>query len=574
MYWTKKQLREQISVVKEQKEPTIVLKNATYLHGPLKRWIQGNIWIYKDRIVYVGEKLPSEMKQTEIVDLSNHYVVPGYVEPHAHPFQLYNPQTLAHYASQSGTTILVNDNLHFFLSLPNEKALPFIEQFRKLPTSMYWWSRFDSQTELRNEEEVFQTNRVKEWMNHPDVIQGGELTAWPKVLHSNDMILHWMQEMKENRKPIEGHLPGASEKTITMMELLGVTSDHEAMTGEEAFMRAKLGLMTTLRYSSIRPDAKKLLKELQMFELTSYESFMYTTDGSTPAFLQQGMIDLMIQMALDEKIDPVEAYNMASYYPARHFRFDDIFGVIAPGRLAHLNILSSIDCPTPESILAKGVWVKRNHRDTYPSISIDWSQMDADVQLDFDITMEDLHFSMPFGMEMINSVITKPYQYSIDVSVEKLNKDHDESFLVLIDRFGKWRVNTLLKGFARHVGGLCSTYSTTGDILLIGKNKRDMLTAFQRVKEMKGGICLIQDGEACAEIELPLDGQMSYEPVEALVKKHTNFVRTLQKLGYTFEDPIYTLLFLSSTHLPYIRITPTGMYDVMKKTVLFPSIMR
>jgi adenine deaminase len=34
------------------------------------------------------------------------------------------------------------------------------------------------------------------------------------------------------------------------------------------------------------------------------------------------------------------------------------------------------------------------------------------------------------------------------------------------------------------------------------------------------------------------------------------------------------LSFFSATHLPYIRITPRGIFDVMKKTVLFPTIMR
>lgn len=574
VYWTKKQLREQVSVVKGQLEPTMVLQHATYLHGPLKRWMRGNIWIYGDRIVYVGEKMPDHMNQTEVVDVTNYFIVPGYVEPHAHPFQLYNPQSLAHYASQGGTTTLVNDNMPFFLLLPNEKALSFIENFRQLPTSVYWWSRFDAQTELRNDEQYFQTTRIKEWMNHPDVIQGGELTAWPKVLHSNDMMLHWMQEMKSLRKPIDGHLPGASEKTLTMMELLGVTSDHEAMTGKEAYMRATLGLMTTLRYSSIRPDAQIVLKELQAYDLTSYESFMYTTDGSMPLFLKEGMIDAMIAMALQENIKPIEAYNMASLYPARHFRLDDMLGIIAPGRLAHLNILSSIQNPIPDSVIAKGVWVKRNGEDTFPSINIDWKGMENGVELDFDVTMDDLHFSMPFGIKMINSVITKPYQYAIDVSTDALSKDHDENFLVLLDRHGKWRVNTILKGFATDVGGLCSTYSTTGDILLIGKSKKDMVKAFQRVKEMKGGICLIREGEVCAEIELPLGGGMSFESVPHLITKHESFVQAIRELGYPFEDPIYTLLFLSSTHLPYIRITPVGMYDVMKQTILFPSLMR
>ncbi|KAE9715564.1 adenosine deaminase, partial [Escherichia coli] len=54
--------------------------------------------------------------------------------------------------------------------------------------------------------------------------------------------------------------------------------------------------------------------------------------------------------------------------------------------------------------------------------------------------------------------------------------------------------------------------------------------------------------------------------------------QTLRELlierGYPFDCPIDTLVFFQSTHLPYIRVTPRGIFDVMKKTVLFPSIMR
>ena len=46
----------------------------------------------------------------------------------------------------------------------------------------------------------------------------------------------------------------------------------------------------------------------------------------------------------------------------------------------------------------------------------------------------------------------------------------DESLLMLIDKNGKWRVNAILKGFATNVKGFASSYSNTGDIILIGKN--------------------------------------------------------------------------------------------------------
>ena len=42
----------------------------------------------------------------EIIDCTDFLLVPGYMEPHAHPFQLYNPLSLAAYASQFGTTTI------------------------------------------------------------------------------------------------------------------------------------------------------------------------------------------------------------------------------------------------------------------------------------------------------------------------------------------------------------------------------------------------------------------------------------------------------------------------------------
>src|SRR5690625_5164159 len=95
LYWTKKQLREQLAVVRGEKSPTKVLKNITYLNVVQKKWMHGHIWIADNRIVYVGKELPKRTKNTETVNCEGHIGVPGYIEPHVHPFQLYNPLTFA-----------------------------------------------------------------------------------------------------------------------------------------------------------------------------------------------------------------------------------------------------------------------------------------------------------------------------------------------------------------------------------------------------------------------------------------------------------------------------------------------
>ncbi len=181
---------------------------------------------------------------------------------------------------------------------------------------------------------------------------------------------------------------------------------------------------------------------------------------------------------------------------------------------------------------------------------------------------------MPVGLEMVNSVIMKLYQVEHDTSVPILPAGCDESFLMLLDREGKWRLNTVLKNFATQVGGLVSSYSISGDILMIGKSKRDMQVAFERMKTFGGGIVLVEDGEVIAEVPLTLMGQTSDLPIEDLIVQETALREALFARGYAFEDPVYTLLFLASTHLPYVRITPQGIYEVLRKKVLFPAILR
>ncbi|WP_018923592.1 adenine deaminase C-terminal domain-containing protein [Salsuginibacillus kocurii] len=573
--WTKINMRAQLEVVRGQKSPTKLLKNATFLSSGRGDWNKGNIWIYGDRIVYVGQDWPERTEETEIIDCQDKVVVPGYIEPHVHPFQLYNPHSFSVYASQLGTTTLINDNLFFLLNLEKKKALSLVESLDKGPASMYWWARLDPQTEMEDEDLIFSTSAMKAWLEHPLVLQAGELSAWPKVMTGDDALLHWMQETKGLNKRIEGHLPGSSSFTLTQMALLGVTADHEAMSGEEVLSRLDAGYMTALRYSSIRPDLPKILRELHEKGIQDYRRFMLTMDGSTPMFHEQGVLDHLIELAIQEGVPPFAAYEMASYNVARYYGIDDVTGMIAPGRIAHLNILKDERSPRPEGVLAKGEWVYKDEEKIYHEPAFSWKEMGVEpLTIDFELNEEDFSFSMPMGLELINSVIIKPYQIISEVDGEQMPLGQDESFFIMVDKHGKWSINTIIKGFDTHLSGFAASFSNTGDVVMIGKNRADMKAAFARLKERQGGLFMYENGEAIFEMDLPLFGIMSNEPMEEVIAKHTELVKTLQLKGYAHDDPIYSLLFFASTHLPYVRVTQNGIYDVHKKTVLFPSIMR
>ncbi|QMT18317.1 adenine deaminase [Planococcus maritimus] len=571
--WRNTEIRKQLKIVSKELSPDLVLTNATYLHGIFKKWMNGNIWIDGDRIVYAGQDMPKIDETTEVVDVSGKWIVPGYIEPHVHPYQLYNPQQFADYAAQGGTTGFISDNLPLFLALENEKAFTFLDRMAELPFTFYWWTRFDSQTELVGEDQKFTSKAVGEWLERPDVILGGELTGWPKLLAGDDQMLYWIQKAKISLKKIEGHFPGASEKTLARMKLLGADGDHEAMTVDEVETRLLHGYGVTLRHSSIRPDLPELLAGIVERELNVFDKLMMTTDGSTPVFHKDGVMDMCIQIALDAGVPAIDAYMMASYNVARYYNLTSLHGLIATGRYADLNILDAIDNPVPSGVISKGVWLKRDGEKVRSLDEVDWSVL-PELDLEFELTDDDFQFSMPFGVEMVNDVITKPYSVSVDTNVERLSKEHSESFLMLLDKNGKWRVNTLIKGFATEVDGFASSYTNTGDIVLIGKSRQDMWQAFEEMKRLKGGIVLVEDGETICQLPLPIGGIMSDLPMESLMEQESKLKDALKARGYEHGDAVYTLLFLMATHLPYVRITQKGIYDVMNKTILFPAFMR
>lgn len=574
--WRNRELREHLEVLDGKRSPTMVLYNATYLHGVFRQWLTGNIWIYQDRIVYVGEREPEYInEQCERVNCENVLLVPGYIEPHVHPFQLYNPLSFAQYASKFGTTVLINDNLPLILKLNKKKAFSLIEDLTSIPSTLYWWARYDSQSEIIDEERIFSNALVKNWINHELVVQGGEMTGWPRLLHGDDLNLLWIQETKRLNKKVEGHFPGASEKTLAKLKLLGADADHEAITAEEVKRRLLQGYMVTLRYSSIRPDLPNILEDLKNMGISAYDHFMFTTDGSPPSFYKHGVIDRLIKISMEKGVPAIDAYLMATYNPAKYYQLDHLHGLIATGRVANINFLHDLANPTPMSVLAKGKWVKKDGEPVANQTEIQLKDYGFEpLNLDWELTEKDLQFSMPFGIQMENSVITKPYSITVDADRDQLDYPEDECFFMSVDVNGSTRINTLLKGFSKNLGGLVSTFTYTGDILLIGKNKQDMLKAFNRMKEIGGGLVIVDNGEITYELPLPYSGLSSDLSFEQLMDKEMEFANILKERGYPFDDPIYSLLFFTSTHLPYIRMTPKGVYDVMQKKVLFPSIMR
>ncbi len=124
--------------------------------------------------------------------------------------------------------------------------------------------------------------------------------------------------------------------------------------------------------------------------------------------------------------------------------------------------------------------MKRDGVNKNESVQIDWSKFKVTpLLLDWSIEKEDMIFPHKMGIQLLNNVITKTYTTEIDLNRDELSLDHDECFLMMIARDGVWRVNTVVKGFAKELEwSLLALILVPATSFLLGRIKKRCLQLF------------------------------------------------------------------------------------------------
>ncbi|WP_134699693.1 adenine deaminase C-terminal domain-containing protein [Ammoniphilus sp. YIM 78166] len=531
-----------------------------------------DIVLFQDRIAYVGKKPPMTDADTIVMDASGYTLVPGYIEPHAHPFQLANIESFSAFSLSLGTTTMVNDNLIYYLNMGAEEFQYLLDYCSRLPIKNYWWARLDPQSTQPEMVAKFTTERLIELLGQESVLQAGELTSWTQLIEGDPAMISGITEARNQGKRIEGHNPGASSETLNVMAALGVTACHESIKGEEVMRRLRLGMYATLRHSSIRPDIPHLVRELREsgFNFEAASRLLMTTDGSMPPFHQHGCVDYLIQLAIENGVPAPVAYRMATLNPAVYYGLDQEIGGIAPGRLADILFLKDLHQPKPVKVIAEGRLVAEEGQLLESLPPVDWEKlrflpMDKKWRMKKEWLDEIDKESLPI-LELLNAVIIRHQEGHPD----GVNQA-DLCYAVLIDQDGKWMTTGLLKGFAHRLDAFAATITASQDMLVIGQCKDSMTQAVNELLDRGGGILLKENRENLFQLDLPLGGKMSRLNMEELIEETIQLVHLLRERGHRHIDPFYTMFFLSATHLPDLRLTAQGVFSIKNNKVIYPS---
>jgi adenine deaminase len=121
----------------------------------------------------------------------------------------------------------------------------------------------------------------------------------------------------------------------------------------------------------------------------------------------------------------------------------------------------------------------------------------------------------------------------------------------------------LVQGFGLRRGALASSVAhDSHNIVVVGADEADMLTAVRHLIALGGGLTAVAGGRVLADLPLPIAGLMSPSPLKEVAAAYARLRAAYWELGGTLPDPFMTLSFLALPVIPELKLTDLGLVDV------------
>jgi adenine deaminase len=576
-----------IQVALGQRKADLYVQNGHLVNVYSGEILEGhNIAIGSQRIAYVGPSREMITPETEVIDAAGAYLLPGYIDPHAHVDFWANPLALTPHFLTSGTTAVMADP-HDIVGAVGLTGLELlIEMTRGLPLKFFFSLPVSSPPFPEFEgEDVVPLAAMEGYLARDEILALSEVTPWIRLTSADSDLLAKFEVGERWGKSIEGHTTGASCDKLNALVAAGLTSCHEALTAGEARERLRLGLAVMLRHGSIRSDLEALIGLVTEEPKVDTRGVMFTPDWKSPSdVLKHGYMDHLVRLAIELGVPPIIAIQMATLNPAAYLRLDRGFGGLAPGRRADILLVDDLRRPTPRIVIADGQVVVRDGELTFDlpplpasATEIPWlphriiptSLSPADFIVE--ATSSTGRATLP-AIAIVNKTITQKQNMTLPIRDGQICLPADQDILKigLLNRDSSGFVVAFLAGFGAKVGGLAASVAhELHKPMVIGCREDDMVAALRRVRELGGGMVLVHEGQVLAEIPLPIGGLMSAGSLEDVATQMEAMQAVLREMNCPLEDPVFTLGFLSFSALPWIRLTPSGLLDVKTREILY-----
>ncbi|MDQ3043751.1 MAG: adenine deaminase, partial [Chloroflexota bacterium] len=120
-----------------------------------------------------------------------------------------------------------------------------------------------------------------------------------------------------------------------------------------------------------------------------------------------------------------------------------------------------------------------------------------------------------------------------------------------------------VRGFGLRRGALASSIAHDAhNLVAVGVEDTDILTAIATVAGSGGGLAAVVDGKVLAHLPLPIAGILSDHPLERVAATYAELEAHARELGSDLPSPFGLLAFMALSVIPEARVTDRGFHRV------------
>jgi adenine deaminase len=561
-----REVKERIRASRGEIPANLVLKGGRVINvfsGDLQK---ADVAVHGSVIVGVG----SGYQGLDEVDLAGRYISPGLIDGHIHiESSMLLPSRLAASLLLCGTTAVVSDPHEIANVMGMEGIKLMLEDSRGIPFDVFFMApSCVPATNLETSGAALNVRHLEELTKERRILGLGEMMDFPGVLSCRDEILQKLAVF--DGKPLDGHAPGLRGKELQAYICSGIRSDHETTDRTEALEKMQSGMMIMIREGS---TAKNLEELLPLVKPINAGRFCFVSDDLHPEDLhEQGHLNRILRKAVSLGLDPVTAVRMLSLNPAKHFGLLKR-GAVAAGYRADLTVFKDLVdfgvdrvYKNGQVVVNGGTLVGRPFR-THCAIPSRPFRIQHLHPESFQIKKEGEEARV---IEMVpGQILTRVCREKPAFQGDWVISDAEKDILkmAVVERHrGSGRIGLgLVRGFGLKRGALASSVAhDSHNVIAVGVNDDDLCLAVEEVRDMGGGMVVIEKEKVLAGVPLEVGGLMSRSSLEELIRQIADLSRASASLGCAIERPFMSLSFLALPVIPELKLTDMGLVDVKR----------
>lgn len=580
---TKEERRELIKVAMGYSNATLKLENANLVNVFSGEIYLANIYIYKKYIADIVEVEKDSFKKADkIIDIQGKYLVPGFIDSHLHIESSHlTPYHFAEAIIPKGTTTIIADPHEICNALGEEGLNYMLKASENLPMNQYFLvpSCIPSVMKLENTGAEFDADLVDKILEKDRILGLGEVMDYIGVIHNDKRMEDIIDVAYRKNMFLQGHSPELQGSELSAYLCGGPYTCHETRDGVHAIDKIRKGMTVDARESSISKNIASIIENIKSFK--SPRNLTLCTDDREPKdILEKGHINDCVRVAIKAGLEPIEAIRAVTLNTAQIYRLDKR-GAIAPSYFADMLVIDNLKDINVEKVFFEGELVAENNK---LLVQINKPHIDLEnkntINID-ELKVEDFMIKAPIengkleivGMEYINKIssVTRKKTFTVNVKDGYVDLEGDElNFAISINRYGKkTKAIAVVENFYVNRGAIATTYShDSHNLTIIYKKPIDALVAAQRVKNIAGGIVVVENEKVVKELPFPIGGMLSKKSAYELGNDIVDMNKVLRDYGIESASPITRPSTLSLIVIPEVKLSDMGLIDVVKQEII------